>query len=287
MEQTSKQSWKWIEPPLKTTTDLLLHHSSNLRKQKNTIIKELRLNNWHYINQEQINASRTVKQLKATLQDLTEIQNKVQTFDKDKFNRATADVKRDALNVLKEYQAIENNIRLAKEDILHKSEDEEKKKIEEEALNELSRQMLEIKQDNEQILMVAEEMERLENDIHGVQEIFTDLAQLVHIQGEAVSNIENNIETTHENVKAGESQLAKAAKYKAGMYPLIGAVVGTCVGGPIGALAGFKMGSVAAVTGTIIGFTGGKLVKDKQGESVPDETDHNCQSERLPDPVHV
>lgn len=57
---------------------------------------------------------------------------------------------------------------------------------EEEAMNELSRQMLEIKQDNEQIQMVAAEMERLENNIHEVNEIFTDLAQIVHAQGNNV-----------------------------------------------------------------------------------------------------
>ncbi|KAI5730296.1 hypothetical protein M8J76_012150 [Diaphorina citri] len=285
MEPNSKQSWKWIEPPLNTIKDLLLHHSSNLRKQKNAIIKEQRLNNWHAINQEQINASRTVKQLNATLKDLREIEAKVQRHDVDKFKRSIADIKKDALNVLKEYQDLENKIKLVKENETSKSDDERKRmEDEEEAMNELSRQMLEIKQDNEQIQMVAAEMERLENNIHEVNEIFTDLAQIVHAQGETVSTIEDNIETAHENVIAGESQLAKAAKYKAGMYPLIGAVAGICVGGPIGALAGFKMGSVAAVTGTIIGFTGGKMVKDKQGESISDQTP---QSVSLPDPVHV
>lgn len=288
MAQNTKQSWKWIEPPLTTTRDLLLHHSSSLRKQKNTIIKEQRVKNSHGINQEQINAARTVKQLTATLKDLEDIQSKVQSYDQNKFNRLTADVKQDALNVLKEYKDLEHKMKLAQEEeSSSKSEDEEKRRREgEETINEMSQQMLQIKQDNEHLQIVAQEMERLENDIHGVNEIFTDLAQLVHVQGEAVTTIENNIETAHENVIAGESQLAKAAKYKAGMYPLIGAVVGTCVGGPIGALAGLKIGSVAAVTGTIIGFTGGKMVKDKQGESISDQTD-NKLAEILPDPVHV
>uniref|UniRef100_A0A8D8W7B3 Syntaxin-17 n=1 Tax=Cacopsylla melanoneura TaxID=428564 RepID=A0A8D8W7B3_9HEMI len=268
----SKQGWKWIEPPLNTTKDLLIHHTTNLRKQKNTIIKEQRLQNWHAINQEQINASRTVKQLTATLKDLDNLLAKVQTNDLDKFRRSTGDVKRDAVNILKEYTDVENKMKLVREEFLSNSEDEEQKKIEEERrIQELALQVQVIKQENEQIQMVAEEMERLESDVQDVKEIFTHLGQLVHEQGESVNRIEDNIETAHENVKEGEKQLARAARYKASMYPLFGAIVGTCLGGPIGAVAGLKIGALSAVTGTVIGFTSGKMVKDKQGESISDQ----------------
>lgn len=36
-------------------------------------------------------------------------------------------------------------------------------------------------------------------------------------------------------------------------YPLIGAVVGSCVGGPIGCLAGAKVGVFATVTCFVLG----------------------------------
>lgn len=39
-------------------------------------------------------------------------------------------------------------------------------------------------------------------------------------------------------------------------YPLAGAVLGTCVGGPIGLLAGIKIGTLAALGG---GFLGNNL----------------------------
>ncbi|KAL1456562.1 hypothetical protein WDU94_001283 [Cyamophila willieti] len=266
----SKQGWKWIEPPLNAAKDLLIHHTTNLRKQKNTIIKEQRLHNWHVINQEQINALRTIKQLTATLKDLDNLHAKVQSNDLDKFRRSTGDVKRDALNILKEYKGLEDKLKLVQEEFLSNSEDEEQKRLEEERIQELAVQMQQIKQDNEQIQMVAAEMERLESDIQDVKEIFTDIAQMVHDQGESVNSIEDNIEHTHENVIEGEKQLAKAARYKASIYPLVGALVGTCLGGPIGAVAGLKIGALSAVTGTVIGFTGGKMVKEKQGESISD-----------------
>ena len=36
-------------------------------------------------------------------------------------------------------------------------------------------------------------------------------------------------------------------------YPLAGALIGTCLGGPIGLVAGLKLGSLAAIGGGFIG----------------------------------
>ena len=41
------------------------------------------------------------------------------------------------------------------------------------------------------------------------------------------------------------------SRYKA--YPMAGAVLGTCLGGPVGFLAGVKIGGLAAVGGSIFG----------------------------------
>ena len=37
------------------------------------------------------------------------------------------------------------------------------------------------------------------------------------------------------------------------VYPMAGAVLGTCLGGPVGLLAGVKIGGLAAVGGSIFG----------------------------------
>ena len=37
------------------------------------------------------------------------------------------------------------------------------------------------------------------------------------------------------------------------MYPMAGAILGTCLGGPVGFLAGVKIGGLAAVGGSIFG----------------------------------
>lgn len=279
----SKQSWKWIEAPLNSIRDLLLHQSSTLRKQKNAIIRERRLNNWHVINQEKVNASRSVKQLKGTLRDLENLRSKLETADVDKFDKISSDVKQDAFAALKEYENLERKIKLDEEDYQRSSDDEEKQRQEEQEMLQLSKENSVLEVENEEYRARAEAMEQLERDAQGVNELFHDLGNLIHAQGAAVDTIEENIDTTHENVIAGEKQLAKAAKYKAGMYPLMGAVVGTCLGGPIGALAGLKIGGLAAVTGSVLGFTGGRMIKSKQGESMPDEN----VAPNLPEPEHV
>lgn len=65
----------------------------------------------------------------------------------------------------------------------------------------------------------------------------------------------------------GVAQLGKAAKLKASLYPLTGALLGTCIGGPVGLIAGLKIGAMTALGGTILGFTGGRLLKKTQQEN--------------------
>merc|ERR1711915_233762 len=46
--------------------------------------------------------------------------------------------------------------------------------------------------------------------------------------------------------------------------PLVGAMFGLCLGGPVGLLAGAKLGGVAAVGGSILGYTGASVIKDQR-----------------------
>lgn len=46
--------------------------------------------------------------------------------------------------------------------------------------------------------------------------------------------------------------------------PLVGAMMGLCLGGPVGVLAGAKLGGVAAVGGSILGYTGAMVIKEQR-----------------------
>ncbi|XP_023346162.1 uncharacterized protein LOC111715128 [Eurytemora carolleeae] len=46
--------------------------------------------------------------------------------------------------------------------------------------------------------------------------------------------------------------------------PLAGAVFGLCLGGPVGLVAGIKLGGVVAVGGSILGYTGAKVISEQR-----------------------
>jgi syntaxin 17 len=72
-------------------------------------------------------------------------------------------------------------------------------------------------------------------------------------QKEKTDEIEGSVEEALEMVEEGASHIARAARYRASVYPIAGAVIGGCLGGPIGLIAGMKLGGLAAVSCGFIG----------------------------------
>lgn len=113
----------------------------------------------------------------------------------------------------------------------------------------------------EQRQSCLDELENLQEEIRDLNGMFHNMGEIVHQQAESVQVIADNAEEALENIQAGESNLRKALSYKKAMYPVVGALLGTCVGGPIGLVAGLKAGGLAAVGCGILGFTGGSVLK--------------------------
>lgn len=121
---------------------------------------------------------------------------------------------------------------------------------------------------------------------------------MVCTQKEAVNTIESDIVKTEGTVKEGLSHLIKAHKsvicepiiklykkistyrLKSAMYPISGAAIGGLVGGPIGLVAGFKVGGLAALGCGIAGYTGGKLYKNYSSEPPPCEANDENKIEK-------
>ena len=59
--------------------------------------------------------------------------------------------------------------------------------------------------------------------------------------------------------------------------PMIGALMGMCIGGPIGMLAGVKIGGFSAVMGSILGYTSASVVKEHQ--DFREYIDHHYEQE--------
>ena len=66
-----------------------------------------------------------------------------------------------------------------------------------------------------------------------------------------------------EPISSGSSQFPYSSVPMAGL-PLAGAMFGLCLGGPVGLLAGVKLGGFAAVGGSILGYTGASVIKEQR-----------------------
>ena len=64
--------------------------------------------------------------------------------------------------------------------------------------------------------------------------------------------------------ESGDSEAADYSSVPMAGLPLVGAVLGLCLGGPVGVLAGVKLGGVAAVGGSILGYTGASVIKEQR-----------------------
>ena len=62
----------------------------------------------------------------------------------------------------------------------------------------------------------------------------------------------------------GAGGVAASSSVPMAGLPLAGAMMGLCLGGPVGVLAGAKLGGVAALGGSILGYTGAAVIKEQK-----------------------
>lgn len=74
------------------------------------------------------------------------------------------------------------------------------------------------------------EMHQLEHDILDINDIFRDLGTMVHEQGEAIDNIESNVEVAAVRVESGNRQLESAVRHKRCSRKLICVITGVIIG---------------------------------------------------------
>lgn len=98
-----------------------------------------------------------------------------------------------------------------------------------------------------------------------------------------IDAIAENVDSTETYVEEGTRHLQQALTYKKTIYPLIGGVIGACMLGPVGLVAGLKAGGAASVFGAIGGYAGGKFLKkaDTHDTEVVLETKENSDSQSV------
>uniref|UniRef100_A0A1A9V489 t-SNARE coiled-coil homology domain-containing protein n=1 Tax=Glossina austeni TaxID=7395 RepID=A0A1A9V489_GLOAU len=303
-ENHDKIPLKQAEIAIRRFNDMAIpHHLGLLKNHRSNIEKSLALGNWSKIKKEEINAMRVIKQVKNLLLEMDDLRAKVRDEDLEKFDKMMDVGKQKAFEGMKEYM----NLQLkAPPNYKRRTGYSNGEGIDEHNMDLLSPVDITQTQAYCQIIPEIEadfqpeeytlaqrqacldELENLQHEIRDLNGMFHNMHEMVQEQAENVQAAADNAEEALERVQAGERNLRKALTYQKAMYPVMGALLGTCVGGPIGLVAGLKAGSLAAVGCGILGFTGGSVLKGNppimQGNIVEE---HDVQDQQTTEEIEL
>lgn len=269
---------KRLEPSIQKFLKVVEIDLDRLHKHRLNIEKFSRLQDWNSLNKEQINTTRTVQQIVTNIKEMEKTRRQTQDSDLQKFDERIKDMKSAAYTAIKEFVEVQkkDDDNVTCTSMPDDSEDaslshpllpdKHTYDLTQTSLLVSGMEQLKITQIPED----TEAMESWENLHQSLTELNTMIQQFsteVHTQQEKVDNIEDNIETAHDNVNEGTRKLGMASKYKAAILPVAGALIGTVVAGPVGLVAGAKLGGVVGlVGGGLAGFAGGKIAKYRQSD---------------------
>lgn len=259
---TIKQPIRRLEIQINNFNVAIPHHVDLLKRHKNNIKKYQNQHDWERIRKEHINVSRIIKQLKELLYQMETLRAQVLDVDIDKFDKLTIHARSSIMRAIEEY--LEMELDASK---LSPTSSQNENQETEDPFDDNNIQLQMEQEDLQHQQTCLQVWNCLQEEIQQLHELFAEFNKIVHDQKEMVDNMEENIEETQINVNEGKRYLEVASKYKVAAYPIAGAMLGTCIGGPIGLLAGMKIGGLAALSCGILGFTGGSLLKKKQIES--------------------
>lgn len=264
-----KKDLKWFHSRIEIFNADAQYQIDSLTSSRRKIRELYRLENFNAIRQERVIVERHIRNLKQLLNDIGELRKQVVDKDLDKFDKLVShsrDRISSALNSFKQYYQSLSLVPINGRSSCTPSRIES---VGTELENEEYQKQIIVKIDEERwnseiLAQRAQEMEKLEENCRAVNEMLRDVFQIIHEQAPAVERIEDVVEESHEHVVTAQKELAQvAAKINGSAYPLLGAVLGVAIGGPLGFLAGLKIGTLIGLTGSVIGFSGGKVLKMK------------------------
>ncbi|KAF7282996.1 hypothetical protein GWI33_001629 [Rhynchophorus ferrugineus] len=277
-----KQPLRALEIPLnKFSEEVIPHHQKIYEQHKQHITKLMAVNNAEQLSKELSEKKRVVKQLRDLLYELDTLRTQVEDNDLDGFDSKTMQLRTSILKLTKCYQDLEK----AAEKIIHKDDISPEEDPPNERINpfigtaqiqiEGDLQQLKLKQEYDRLHKVQE----IQKDTEILQEMYRSLHGITQEQGDQVSQVESNVAISELNINEGYKDIVKANKLNAIAYPATGAFVGTLLAGPIGFLAGLKVGGVAAIGCAFAGYAGGKFLKKHIDEVSPSEAEHVINNE--------
>ncbi|CAN8024252.1 unnamed protein product [Ixodes persulcatus] len=249
------------------------YHLDILAKHRDNIEKFQKLKQWDKLHVEQINASRTVQQLKADLYELDHVRSQVQPENLKQFEKLVFPMQEEALQKVRSFTDLHLPSRFHEAEVCT---------ILEESLpgtppvvplpEDLSCEAASpsFPPEEEQMFLLQEipdntaaykSWNSLRKDLLDVNGLLTSFRRLVYEQREQVQSIEAHVTAADENVQQGTKHLIRASQLQRTLLPVTGALLGLALGGPVGMVVGAKMAFGCALGGSILGFTGGRALQ--------------------------
>lgn len=289
-----KQPFKRLENSLNRCINIVIPlHVEMLHKHKANIAKFRQLGEWQNVIREQVNATRTVEQLKSDVWSLDLLRNQLIDNDLPEFEKRTKHIHKmviDAIQTFIDESDVTVEYQSGKAFIFQSSYQEPSDEIDNSCQHQ---ENLLVQINDKQTLQERLEESRqaemswkqLMNDLEDIKEMMSVFASCVHQHQEAINTIESNIEKADDNVSRGKRYLKQAVKYKAAVYPLTGALLGSCIFGPIGLIVGLKAGVAAVAIGGLLGFQSGRILKKSKMKALELEWHNVSQSDCNEKPI--
>ncbi|KAM8967019.1 syntaxin-17 [Pelodytes ibericus] len=251
---------KFIKVAIPTDLGRLKKHQQNIEKYR-------RSRSWDLLHREQINAGRTVQQLRSNILEMDTLFLRVKTEDISTLTQILNPVKDLATCAITDFLELQSKSteHLEAEDPCELRRWSTVSKAAERSNDDntslVCSTYLEIPKDQN----ASESWAALHKDLLEVSRLVNEFSHMVHTQQEKIDSIDDHVNTAAVNVEEGTKNLGKAVKYKLAVLPAAGALIGGILGGPIGLMAGFKAaGIAAALGGGVLGFTGGRYIQRKK-----------------------
>ncbi|XP_073340944.1 syntaxin-17 [Pagrus major] len=269
-EEGNKLTLRRLEAPIHKFIKVALPTDlERLQKHHNNILKYQHSQQWERLHQEQVNASRTVQQLRANIREMEKLCSRVRAEDAAALEALVKPVRDRASTAARDFLLLHSNPvsqppppaaqpSSCVSDSCRADDDMDEEPV---SGRQIQLRLPEIPVDQS----AAESWDNLEEDLKELCGLVTEFSLIVHSQQEKIDSIEDNVNTAAANVEEGTKSLGKAVGYKLAVLPVAGALLGGVLAGPIGLLAGFKAAGVAAALGGgALGFAGGNLVQKQR-----------------------
>ncbi|KAK3740170.1 hypothetical protein QZH41_014094, partial [Actinostola sp. cb2023] len=158
---------------------------------------------WHDLNAEQINAARTVQQLKVNIREMENIRRQVMPSEVSLFDDRVASIKDEALNGVRSFRDVQ---RLYSERSTRTRQNEGNMETGQElsTLNtDYQQQQLHLEQET------SASWDALQENLEDLNSLIHDFSAIVHDQQSTLDSITDNIDRSHVNVQQGTAELGK------------------------------------------------------------------------------